>query len=775
MNGQASKVNIDGNFTIGTLEAASKGKGTPSLRGISVVGGESQVNITGKVETREALAGTVLTTGGEGARISASSVNIATAEDADLSKDYNAVRVNKGEVFINATENADKSVTAGNNDVHIVGDVAVMAEHGEAVKEYSGGTLAPFTHHGTLNMALTTADSEWTGASKFSKERNDYGSGGYTQKDPGVFNLWVQNGATWHNAQKSGATPYVDWDGSHVTDFHGGDTAETAGNVFQEDARAIAIDNYSGHSTFFFKRDTADNKNVLGGDVVIKKAAADSAILLRTDNAGLDLSEPTKAETKALVNSVLDNLAQKLTYSAYATGERNLVGKVEIAEGLTSSAAMKSYGDIAFADADGKGSLKDGVGHTIVGPWHDLTPATEIEQPEPEAPETGGEGSGTVTPGGEGSGTVTPGGEGSGTVTPGGEGSGTVTPGGEGSGTVTPGGEGSGTVTPGGEGSGTVTPPVVPGGSVTIGSEETAIMRGVRESIYMPILSFRTAMNDVSKRLGDVRFSSSEKGAWALIEHGKLEYKGNGLDDSADYTSVQTGYDTELNSGWIVGGMFQYVKGNPEGALITGDVKNYAVGAYATKVNDDNSYMDIIGKLGRISNDFTVDNGQGIRVGGDYKANAGLISMEYGKRFMQDSGFYVEPQGEFTYSRVAGKTFDATSTFANNTVLHVDQGNYNSLVGRLGLAVGYANEKSSAYAKLSVSHEFSGDMNTTYRADNQPTKSTHFDGKDTWTTFQLGGTYNVSEDMYVYGNALTTFGGDYKEKYKLNLGVRFKF
>ena len=142
---------------------------------------------------------------------------------------------------------------------------------------------------------------------------------------------------------------------------------------------------------------------------------------------------------------------------------------------------------------------------------------------------------------------------------------------------------------------------------------------------------------------------------------------------------------------------------------------------------------------------------------------------------MKGSGFYIEPQGELSYGRVAGKNYDASTTYAGNTVLHVDQKAYNSVVGRLGVAIGYETGKGSMYAKLSVSHEFSGDLDTTYSAANQPTKSTHIDGKDSWKTIQVGGTYQSSENMYVYGSALTTFGGHYKEKYKVNVGIRYQF
>ena len=77
---------------------------------------------------------------------------------------------------------------------------------------------------------------------------------------------------------------------------------------------------------------------IIGGDVKIGTAATGSNITLRTDNTGLNTSS-TLAVDKNLVSATLNALANKLYYTAYTTNERNLTGKVEIAEGLTAQSA----------------------------------------------------------------------------------------------------------------------------------------------------------------------------------------------------------------------------------------------------------------------------------------------------------------------------------------------------------------------------------------------------------------------------------------------------
>ena len=96
----------------------------------------------------------------------------------------------------------------------------------------------------------------------------------------------------------------------------------------------ISIDNYSGHTRVFYEHEDLEPTTMFGGDFRIKNAAAGSVVTLTTDSTGLNTGS-AKAADKNLVNATLNALANKLWYTAYTTGERNLTGKAEIAEGLT--------------------------------------------------------------------------------------------------------------------------------------------------------------------------------------------------------------------------------------------------------------------------------------------------------------------------------------------------------------------------------------------------------------------------------------------------------
>ena len=204
--------------------------------------------------------------------------------------------------------------------------------------------------------------------------------------------LSMKNGATWYNAitkdQKDQSGKSVD---SKVTYFtsNKGIVDMTGAKAFIASANSLSgptsgqstfvterpdsetgnlvIGNYSGNATVIYKHEIKDDStrenaalygnkaaNIIGGTLTVAKAAENSSITLRTDNEGLYTGSDIHID-KNLVNDTLNKLANKLYYTAYKGGERNLTGKVEIAEGLTAQSASRRMEDITYKDADGQG------------------------------------------------------------------------------------------------------------------------------------------------------------------------------------------------------------------------------------------------------------------------------------------------------------------------------------------------------------------------------------------------------------------------------------
>ena len=238
-----------------------------------------------------------------------------------------------------------KDSKAGAGIVNIDGDIFTKyAESYDWDEEETTSTSS------TVNLALQGKDSSWNGRSLYEVTSGD------DSTSYGTFNLWLTDGATWTN-EKNGKEVPSGFTGSHVTKLTGGSDAAHAGNIFQNDTKKITIDNYSGYANIYYAHEGNGEaaENYKAGDTIINKAAAGSQISLITDNTGIAM------DNEYSVANVLNALAGKLTYSAYAKDERNLTGYVKIADGLTASSKALQTGNIAFSDKDGKGSLAEGT------------------------------------------------------------------------------------------------------------------------------------------------------------------------------------------------------------------------------------------------------------------------------------------------------------------------------------------------------------------------------------------------------------------------------
>ena len=90
----------------------------------------------------------------------------------------------------------------------------------------------------------------------------------------------------------------------------------------------------------------------------------------------------------------------------------------------------------------------------------------------------------------------------------------------------------------------------------------------------------------------------------------------------------------------------------------------------------------------------------------DYKSRATALSLEYGKRFQREQGVYLEPQAQLLVSHINGEA--AVTDYG----IRVESEGINSAVGRIGLEVGQKYQRSSAYIKASLLHEFGGRADT---------------------------------------------------------------
>ena len=301
------------------------------------------------------------------------------------------------------------------------------------------------------------------------------------------------------------------------------------------------------------------------------------------------------------------------------------------------------------------------------------------------------------------------------------------------------------------------------------GNYETFVMKGVRSAATTSMHSWRDNMQDTytGADLAD------EDGIFAKALGGKTSSDVKGVRDDNTYRGVQVGLDKALANGWHAGVAFDYRNGDSNYLLGgKGDNQLYSLGVYGVKNFEDQSYLRVAAKAGRVENEYDVYNEiRSLKLHGDYKANAYGLTMEYGKTFGTEASYFT-PKAQLTWSQVGSKDYTAHTP---NDSMRIDQDAYSSLVARFGVEAGAKSEKGRVYVGLYGAHEFNGDIIASYFAKDGGYKHTSFDGSDTWMEMSIGGSYDLSDNCHIYADFAKDFGGDFERKWKASAGLRFEF
>ena len=306
-------------------------------------------------------------------------------------------------------------------------------------------------------------------------------------------------------------------------------------------------------------------------------------------------------------------------------------------------------------------------------------------------------------------------------------------------------------------------------GEIYNGDYETLVMKGVRSAATTSMHSWRDNMQDTytGANLADA------DGIFAKALGGKTSSDVKGVKDDNTYRGVQVGFEKALANGWHAGVAFDYRDGDSNYLLGgKGDNQLYSLGVYGVKSFDDQSYLRVAAKAGRVENEYDVYNEiRSLKLHSDYKANAYGLTMEYGKTFGSEASYFT-PKAQLTWSQVGSKDYTAHTP---NDSMRIGQDAYSSLVARFGVEAGAKSEKGRVYVGLYGAHEFNGDISASYFAKDGGTKHTSFDGSDTWMEMNIGGSYDLSDNCHIYADFAKDFGGDFERKWKASAGLRFEF
>lgn len=570
----------------------------------------------------------------------------------DTSDTYSALS-EEGLVYVNTGMDG---LRPGTDDVKMYGNVGFLD------KNY-GIEKNPHNHGSEISLGLTTPNSKLVGGvlNEFDESNNNPYHGG--------LRLYLQNGATWRNEWLGAERVYPTqgrpdnanylYTGSRVEYFIGGKDSASKGVIQPVDARPITINNYAGHTAIDYEKGapaSAQGK----GQVVINHADKGSSVTIRSSAEALkgyaNINNP---------RGTLHQLANKLTYTNFNKGERNLGVNVQVDGGLISPTYSTNLGTESFA-MDGKASVTD---------------------------------------------------------------------------------------------------------QAVVTTRESELVSGAKSALAASMMQMKADTNDLQRRLGDVRLNSDKHGVWGKYIGGKSKITDDAYVNQT-YNMAQVGYDT-LRGDWTLGGALLYGTSNNDYALGSGSGKTAGLAVYGAKQFKDGRYLDVISKVNRLKNDFTVRNTLGTTLSGDYRNTGASLSVEYGKRIKKDNGFYIDPNAELTFSRLSGESFDARTN--TGRTVHIDSDAVNSVIGRIGVGIGKESQNSNVFLKAALAHEFSGKMNATYSMAGEPITGSEVNLKDTWLDLELGGSWSVRPNTYVYGTFTKNFGATVDNSYRIDAGIRHNF
>ena len=299
----------------------------------------------------------------------------------------------------------------------------------------------------------------------------------------------------------------------------------------------------------------------------------------------------------------------------------------------------------------------------------------------------------------------------------------------------------------------------------SIKTVENATNRAISDIMNISLMTWRQENNDMNKRLGELRDSKGEHGAWARMARGESKYGAHGVKNQYNY--YQVGYDEKLstNPNWTVGVALTRTEGTSTFAAGSGENNHTGLAIYGSYLSDSGSFVDLIAKYARLDNEFkTVGAGVG---DADYKENAYSLSAEYGKRFTGDNGFWIEPQVELTYGTVG------SVDYLTNKGYSVHKDSTDSFVGRLGFALGKNIKQGNVYVRASYLYDFDGESTVTMSGAG--TASFKQDLGGGWWEVGVGTNLTLSEATHLYFDVEKTYGGDVATPWQWNAGVRWSF
>lgn len=278
--------------------------------------------------------------------------------------------------------------------------------------------------------------------------------------------------------------------------------------------------------------------------------------------------------------------------------------------------------------------------------------------------------------------------------------------------------------------------------------------------------AYNLEINNMTKRLGEIRNLEGEQGVWFRSYAGKGSYK-----DYQDikYYSFTMGADKYISDDTLFGVSLGYNRQDLS-KEISGKQDTFVLSAYASKLYNNGLYLDGVIKYlnskGKYENEL-LGNSNDKKLSSKTQ-HAMLASIEAGYRMPVGEKLIIEPQAELITGYIPSNEIKSDK-------LVMKSKSYVPVNIKTGVnAIVKPNDKIELRAGVGGIFDLN-DSKVKYEIkDIFGTKDTRT-GKDSRAYANLFGSYKLNNNTRINLEAERVFGGDFKVNYNFNLNLRYQF
>lgn len=269
-------------------------------------------------------------------------------------------------------------------------------------------------------------------------------------------------------------------------------------------------------------------------------------------------------------------------------------------------------------------------------------------------------------------------------------------------------------------------------------------------------------IDNVFKRVMDIRNDPSEVGVWIRGETGEMKIDGYGY----DYNMTSGGHDWkhESNAAIMFGGFGITHSVNKCDTGIIGDAKSTGYNLYGSWLGkDNNDYIDVILKYGKMDKTYAGLDINNVFAGGNYSKDVFSIAAKYGRRYEMRNDWYYEPFAGLTWGKISDVDFKDARGFN----IHGDS--VTSKIANLGMQVGKKMDRRDFYYRMNLVHDFDGKMHVNVPGT---TTNAYTDMGGTWLKCAIGTSAKVGKNNSYYIDLEKDFGSRVEKPWSISAGYR---